>query len=202
VNDISGIARRRLRHSLRQRRRALSVRQRRSASKDVARRLGGLAEYRRARIIAVYLAFDGELPLDDVLVSASRQGKQLVAPRLNRRGRLEFLPLPRGTGWRTNALGIREPTGRKALPARRIDLVLTPLVAFDHHGTRLGMGGGHYDRCFSFLLQGTWRRPRLIGIGYQFQKVEHLHREPWDVPLHRAITEQTSYRFQPRGIDE
>jgi 5-formyltetrahydrofolate cyclo-ligase len=199
VNDTSGSARQRLRRSLRKRRQALSKPQRRAAGEGVARHLFRLAEYRRARVIAVYLAFDGELPLDDLIVTAHRQGKQLVAPRLNRHGRLEFVPLTRGNVWRTNSLGIREPAGRKSLPARRLDLVLTPLVAFDHRGTRLGMGGGHYDRCFSFLLTGARRRPILIGIGYQFQRVEHLDRKPWDVPLHRAITDQANYRFQPHG---
>ena len=188
-----------MRHHLRKRRRALSSKQRRAASQNVARHLARLPEYRRARVIAVYLAFDGELPLDDVILAANRQGKHLVAPRLSQRGRMVFLPLPRGRNWRTNTLGIREPSGRKPLPARQIDLVLTPLVAFDSRGTRLGLGGGHYDRRFNFLLQHGWCRPRLVGIGYQFQKVESLDRKPWDVPLQVAITNRATYRFQTHG---
>ncbi len=182
---------------MRRRRRSLTTPQRQAAGKSVARQLGALHEFRRARRVAVYLAFDGELPLERAIRVARQHGKHLLAPRLNRAGQLEFVTLCAGAALRANALGIREPVGQRPWSGRRIDLVLTPLVAFDKHGTRLGMGGGHYDRCFHFLLQRKrWLRPKLIGIGYQFQRVTRLNRQRWDVPLWAAVTERSTYRFQ------
>jgi 5-formyltetrahydrofolate cyclo-ligase len=61
------------------------------------------------------------------------------------------------------------------------------------------MGGGHYDRCFGFLLQRRWLRPKLIGVGYQFQAIETLARKAWDVPLQGAVTDNQTYRFKPDG---
>ncbi|MGD8594123.1 MAG: 5-formyltetrahydrofolate cyclo-ligase, partial [Gammaproteobacteria bacterium] len=72
---------------------------------------------------------------------------------------------------------------------RRLNLVLTPLVAFDARGNRLGMGGGYYDRTFAYLRhQHRWRRPRLAGIAYDFQQVDRLERSSWDVPLSTIAT--------------
>jgi 5-formyltetrahydrofolate cyclo-ligase len=74
--------------------------------------------------------------------------------------------------------------------------VLAPLVAFDARGIRLGMGGGFYDRTFAFLHRRTrWRRPVLMGLGYEFQRVDDVGGHPWDVPLLAVATEARLYRF-------
>ena len=73
--------------------------------------------------------------------------------------------------------------------------MLLPLVAYDLSGTRLGMGGGYYDRYIDALAH----RPRLIGIAFQVQQSEDaLPCEPWDIPLDGVITEQGFYRFAGR----
>jgi 5-formyltetrahydrofolate cyclo-ligase len=65
-----------------------------------------------------------------------------------------------------------------------------PLVAFDEAGNRLGMGGGYYDRTFSFLKhRRCWFRPRLVGVAYEFQKVHKLDSCDWDIPMHAVVTE-------------
>ena len=65
------------------------------------------------------------------------------------------------------------------------DVVLTPLVAFDEQGQRLGMGGGFYDR----TLQ-NWQQYGLQPVGYAHdcQGVEALPVEKWDVPLPAVVT--------------
>jgi 5-formyltetrahydrofolate cyclo-ligase len=74
--------------------------------------------------------------------------------------------------------------------------VLTPLVAFDDTGVRVGVGRGYYDRCFRFLAgRGAWRRPKLLGVAYELQRVPSLPRQSWDVPLWGAVTEAHMRRF-------
>lgn len=195
VSPDSHQARRALRQRFRDRRRGLSTAQRKAAGDAVAQQLLTLGEFKRARTIAVYLAFDGEVPLDAVIRLARSCGKRLVAPRLSRGGRMVFLPLAEAR-LRPNSWGIAEPHRGHPAILRRIDLVLTPLVAFDRQGTRLGMGGGYYDRCFHFLnARAQWLRPKLIGIGYHFQRVPRLVRQPWDVPLWAAVTDRGIWRF-------
>ena len=59
-----------------------------------------------------------------------------------------------------------------------------PLVGFDEQGTRLGMGGGFYDRSFAFRRQRRhWTGPQLLGLAHGCQKVSQLPTAPWDIPL-------------------
>ncbi len=64
------------------------------------------------------------------------------------------------------------------------DLILTPLLAFDDFGGRLGQGGGYYDRTFA-------ARPDVVRIGLAFdgQRVARLPMDGHDVRLHGVLTE-------------
>lgn len=67
------------------------------------------------------------------------------------------------------------------------DLILAPLVAFDHQGHRLGRGGGWYDRA---ITQVRMVKPcRVIGVAYSGQQVDALPTEPHDVRLDGVLTE-------------
>ena len=85
-----------------------------------------------------------------------------------------------------NKFGIWEPklNVQSVLPLEELDILFTPLVAFDKQGNRLGMGGGFYDR----TLQ-NWRNSSFIpvGLAHQCQQVEQLPTEAWDVPLHQIL---------------
>jgi 5-formyltetrahydrofolate cyclo-ligase len=62
----------------------------------------------------------------------------------------------------------------------------------------MGMGGGFYDRTFAFKHRTTLRasRPRLIGLAYNFQRIDKLERQPWDVPLDALASETQFFHFQ------
>jgi 5-formyltetrahydrofolate cyclo-ligase len=105
--------------------------------------------------------------------------------------------------WRPNArlirnrFGIAEPLGTSAarIEPRALDLVLVPVVGFDKAGNRLGMGGGYYDRSFAFALRRATRRPCLIGVAFDCQRVGGLPARPGDVPLDGVVTPRAYHRF-------
>jgi 5-formyltetrahydrofolate cyclo-ligase len=177
-----------LRASMRLRRRSLTSSQRRIASLSVARRLIRLRLLRTGLRIAVYNAIDGEIDLSPLIHHAQRAGCAVYAPHVvDRRARkMEFRLLSRRVGLLSSA-------GRSIHP-RELDVVLTPLVAFDRRGHRLGFGAGFYDRKLSFMRHRGKRKPMLIGVGYEFQCVPDLKPQPWDVPLHFVATECRLYR--------
>jgi len=185
-----------LRQKLRRQRREFSGSERDQAQTRVARSLLKHRWLLRAHHIGVYMAFDGELDLTATFELLSRQGKRLFAPQLNRSARgMRFVRWNNGE-MACNRYGISEPSGERPVDPRSLDLVLVPLVAFDANGSRLGMGGGHYDRLFSFLKRRCiWRHPKLLGVGFELQRLRALPTAPWDVPLHGAITEQQRYFF-------
>jgi len=188
--------RRTVRQRIRAERRALSPAERAAADRSITGHIRRLDVYRAARKIALFLAFDGEPSLDALIESASRSGKRLYAPVITR-ARMRFAELERGGPLGTNFFGIEEPHLGDFIDPRRLDLVLTPLVAFDDRGVRIGVGRGYYDRCFRFLAgRSTWRRPKLLAVAYELQHLPAIDENPWDVPLWGAVTEAGVRRFE------
>ena len=73
------------------------------------------------------------------------------------------------------------------------DIVLMPLLGFDRRGTRLGYGGGYYDR----TLERLSKRPKLVGIAFSIQELEDIPRDAHDVPLDTIVTETGVRHFEP-----
>ena len=188
-----------LRRHLKKARRSLDPGTAAQAQRAALRRLKRLSCFRDARRIAAYVGSNGEIDPMPLLTAAAERGKRAYLPVLHpfRPGRLWFSRWRPGERLLPNRFGIPEPTRRhdQLLPARRLDLVIVPLLAFDADCHRLGMGGGYYDRTFAFLNQRVHiRRPLLIGLAHELQHVDSLDPQPWDVPLDAVVTAQRIYR--------
>lgn len=190
-----------LRQHIRHQRTGLDDRTRHHAALAVAKGLFGLRRYQRARRIGAYIARNGEMDTRSVLDMSAHLGKHTYLPVLHPffHGRLKFCELRSDTILRPNRFGIPEPATHTVCLQhnRRLDLVLVPLVAFDRQGYRLGMGGGYYDRSFAYRRHSFRNHPLLIGVAYEFQRVDSLPHEPWDVQLDAVITDQQLYCFNP-----
>lgn len=189
-----------LRRHMRSQRRALSTHEQRLAS---AMTLGLILRhpfFLRARHIALFLPNDGEIDISELLPIAWDMNKHCYLPVLASPGqRLTFAPMKKDSRLALNRYGIPEPVvpHHRLRQPQQLDLVLAPLVAFDLQGNRLGMGGGYYDRSFAFLRHRRhWRHPHLVGVAHDFQRVDRLPQQPWDVPLEGIFTDQ---RFYPAG---
>ena len=98
-----------------------------------------------------------------------------------------------------NRFGILEPcvSQRACLDSSQLDWIFVPLVAFDSSGHRLGMGGGYYDASLAVLRSRIhWRKPRLVGLAHEFQRIDHLVVDEWDIPLHGILTNERFYPAQ------
>jgi 5-formyltetrahydrofolate cyclo-ligase len=184
-----------LRRQLRLARRALSPHTRSLAAEQTACYLAQQPLFYRSRRIACYVANDGEIDPLPVLLRAWRMDKVCYLPviRPSADRRMWFAPYREGDALALNTYGIAEPVyaSERLLPPWALDLILTPLVAFDVWGHRLGMGGGYYDRTFAYLRRRRyWHKPRLVGLAFAFQQVEELPQRPWDVPLQAVATDQ------------
>lgn len=187
-----------LRKQMRAMRRALPAAERHRCARQLAGRVASLRAFRQAHHIAAYLAVDAEMDPAPLLERAWALGKQVYLPVLAGApaAHLLFAPYHPHSAMKANRFGIPEPVvpATNLLAPQRLDLVLTPLVAFDASGTRLGMGGGFYDRSFAFRGNPAHLpRPLLLGLAYELQKVAELSRQPWDIPLDGIVTEQALY---------
>ena len=188
----------RLRSSMRKERGNLTAPQREEAAQSCARLACSLPALRRARSIAAYLAHRGEMSCEPIIEWALGRGKTVLLPVVTGR-HMRFAPYSPGDTLVPNRWGILEPEWQPGrwVSARRSNVALTPLVAFDSVGNRLGQGGGYYDRAFAFRSAARhWQRPLLVGLAYDFQQVAELEAKPTDVPLDAVITEQQIHKFR------
>ncbi|HEX4268041.1 MAG TPA: 5-formyltetrahydrofolate cyclo-ligase [Steroidobacteraceae bacterium] len=188
-------ARRSLRASLRARRRASSTADRARAAGQVARLADSILHLRSGQRIGIYAATAEELDTSRLIALALRRGCLVYLPRIDPRSHVRAMCFARITAapraQRSNRFGIFEPDGPRLASARLLDVVFLPLVGFDRHGVRLGMGGGYYDRAFGFRrLRSSWHAPLLVGIGYASQEVKRITPAAHDVPLDLVITER------------
>lgn len=187
-----------LRRRLRERRKALALDERLLAARRVAIHVTATRLFLVSRRIACYFPNDGEIDPTPILEQIWAMKKTGYLPVLSPlcRNRLWFAPARPGMELKSNRFGIAEPvvSTNALVRAQNLDLILVPLVAFDKHGNRLGMGGGFYDRSLEFLRHRRHlRKPRLLGLAHDFQRVNTLKPDPWDVPLTGIVTDQTIY---------
>lgn len=197
----SGQSRSDIRSSVRQLRKNLSADFQHHAAQNIATRVMELPCVQNAHTVSLFLSFDGELNTRPLIERLWLAGKSVYLPVLHpfSRGNLLFLRYSAESEMVLNHFGIEEPrlNVQQVLPASRLDIIFTPLVAFDATGQRLGMGGGFYDRTLqdweSAYLQQCGPYP--IGLAHDCQRVDALPVQEWDVPLPEIITPSTHYRW-------
>lgn len=188
-------SRQKIRQAIRKKRQSLSDLEREQFAEDLAGHFIKSSLFKNAEKIGLYLENDGELDLMPTQVEAEAFGKKcylpvLLAPYTNR---LMFARYQLGEPLANNRYGIGEPmvAARHRIKPQQLDLVLMPLVAFDRKGNRIGMGGGYYDRTFSYQKnRSVWKKPVLVGVAYSFQEKKKISANSWDVPLHYVLTER------------
>ncbi|WP_374574172.1 5-formyltetrahydrofolate cyclo-ligase [Phenylobacterium sp.] len=180
-----------LRRRLRALRRELAAANPGAAEAAAAHLPAGLAG--EARVVAAYHPVGAEIDPRPALLALQRQsgaGASLALPvTVDRDSPLEFRL------WAPDAVLARDAMGAQApgpdAPLVTPDLVMTPLLAFDRFGGRLGQGGGHYDRTLA-ELRGAGS-VFVLGLAYAGQEVDRLELDAHDQRLDAILTE-TGYR--------
>lgn len=198
MTEPAPLSRPQLRRMLRKARRALTPSEQRQAAQGLYRQLAQHPLFRRAKHISLYLPTDGEIDPRLLLRAAQRRGKATYLPVLSAwpRTKMVFQRVRPGETLRPNRFRILEPrvNARRQRKVWALDLVLLPLVGFDDVGGRLGMGGGFYDRSLAYLTRRKhWRKPTLLGLAHECQKVDRLAQASWDVPLAGTVTDRQWY---------
>lgn len=188
-----------LRQNMRTKRRLLSKEQQQQHSEKIIQRIINSEFYKQSHSIALYLSADGEVDLATLIDKIYEQDKRCYLPVIlsKSEGIIRFAPYHAQTHLRKNCFAILEPVyQQKSLRiAQQIDLILAPLVAFDEQGSRLGMGGGYYDRALQHLKSDNSTAPVFVGVAHEQQKVKKLDIQSWDVTLNAVITEKSRHDF-------
>ena len=197
MSSPSMLQRQEIRQQVRHLRRAMTDEQQAQAAEQLAELALNYAPVTAARNIALFLSVDGELNTRPLIARLWHQKKAVYLPVLHpfSPGNLLFLRYSPDTPLLPNKLRIPEPPLdiRQLITLDQLDLMLVPLVAFDQHGQRLGMGGGFYDR----TLQ-NWRQHGFlpVGVAHDCQQVDSLPVAEWDVPLPAVMTPSKLWQWE------
>jgi 5-formyltetrahydrofolate cyclo-ligase len=141
-------------------------------------------------VVAAYWPIRDELDCRPVLTRLMDSGQPVCLPVvLGEEQPLELRLWEQGVPLYPSGFGTLAPPDDA--PRAEPDVILMPLLGFDRAGTRLGYGGGYYDR----TLASMTKRPRLVGFAFQAQELDFIPREPHDIPLDTLITEQGVLQF-------
>lgn len=185
-----------IRSKILNKRKTLSTSFQKEAAQALLLRLKSDPNIKNAKHIALYLATNGELDLQPFIHWCWQHNKYIYLPIIHpfSKGSLLFLRYSDSSTMVANQYNIKEPKldVRDIKPLQQLDIVLTPLVAFDTTGARIGMGGGYYDRTLANWYknydQNKQNSPVVIGVAHDCQQVVKVPDETWDVPLPKIMT--------------
>ncbi|MGL4609711.1 MAG: 5-formyltetrahydrofolate cyclo-ligase [Trueperaceae bacterium] len=158
---------------------------------EVMKTLRNSELYQEATHILTYLAFGSEIDLTGLHQEGIHQknSKHFYVTRIWDNGDVSVHSLTRDL--EKHPYGFLQPLQTApSVASSKLELVLVPGLAFDHHGTRLGYGKGYYDRLLADL-------PKVarIGISAEALLVEILPKTDFDVPMTHLVTEKKLYNL-------
>ena len=147
-----------------------------------------IAERERPGILGVYWPFRAEFDPRGLIDWAIAEGRGVALPVVvDKKGPLEYRAWRPGEALVDGVWNIPVPQKREVvIPA----MVLAPLVGFDRRSYRLGYGGGYFDRTLAALSP----KPLAIGVGFEFQAIETIYPQSFDVPMDWIVTEADTRR--------
>ncbi|MBW8298610.1 MAG: 5-formyltetrahydrofolate cyclo-ligase [Hydrogenophaga sp.] len=140
------------------------------------------------RVVSIYWPFRGEPDLRPLMEEIARLGGRTALPVVVEKGLpLEFHSWQSGQPLTRGVWGIPFPAEKRpCIP----DLVIAPVVGYDHGCYRLGYGGGFFDR----TLAAMQARPKVVGVGYSTAKLSTIHPQKHDIPMDLVVTEAGTAR--------
>ena len=183
--DAIAQAKRAARSRARQARDGVEQTERRSAAHELAFVLLELPELAGAATILAYAALPNELDPMPAIWRLRKRGVRIAYPRIEAPGVLGMHYVDHEMELVPGPFGLAQPSEHAAhAPHECIDAVIVPGVAFDVQGTRLGYGGGYYDRLLPMMRRECVR----IGVAFDEQVLEHIPTEDHDECVDIVVT--------------
>jgi len=166
---------------------------REAASAAIADRVIAVAETARPQVIAVYMPIWSEVDTGRIIDWAFDNNIGVVLPAVVDSANFEFRRYRASDVLVAARFGTRAPAPDAG--TANPDLVVMPMIAFDRAGTRLGYGGGFYDRGVA-RLRAEGIDPLLVGVAFAAQEVPVIPAEAHDVRMGLIVTENETLNFR------
>jgi len=178
-----------LRNNCLQIRKAIAPKERDEKSAVIAKKLEGTKEFKKAKHVLFYYAYEFEVNTIPLIEKWSGK-KQIYLPKLINENEFEALPFDGLGNTKKGRYGIREPIekGPHKKYGGEIDLIIVPGVAFDANCNRLGMGKGFYDRYLA-----RFKKVPKIALAFEEQMLDNVPKDTYDKPVDLVITDKNIY---------
>jgi len=184
-------AKRRVRREVLAARDAIPGPERARRSERIAERFLALPELREAACVMAFWSFGSEVDTAPLIDGVLARGATVTLPRIEG-DVIDAVTWRPGEAVGETSFGAREPAGGHRVEPATIDVVVTPGVAFDREGRRVGYGGGFYDR---FLPRTDAAR---IGVAFDVQVLDQdLPAGAFDLRIEAIVTESEVLRCPP-----
>ena len=163
-----------------------------NAFKTLQDHLKGLINFKNYKIIASFISFKSEISTQFLNEFLLNNGKILCLPIIkNNSETLNFIEYNLKTKLVSGKFGIMQPSdlSKEFFP----EIILTPCLAFDENGFRLGYGGGYYDKTFSYLKE-IKHKFISIAVAFDDQKIDELVHDKYDQKINYILTEKKLYK--------
>lgn len=158
-------------------------------SKKIIRKLKSLKEFKKAKTIMFYVSKDNEVFTHDIIKKMIGR-KEIIVPVTDFKNKALILSeLNDFSELEPGYYSVLEPKNVKEVSIDEIDIVIVPGVVFDKKGNRIGYGEGYYD----IFLKRT--KALKIGLGFDFQIVDKIETERYDIPVDVVVTEKEIITF-------
>ena len=187
-----------LRKKLRLERRQLSPFVQRKSEQQLLNLLRHVLVFKSSKKVGVYLHAFGEIQTKKIIELCFKQHKHVYLPMIcNMNQTLVWVKINanqyRNKRFSHHPLGMKEPMASRGQQVSQLDILLMPLLICDEHGTRIGMGGGFYDRTLATAPYYPYR----LGLAHDFQYINStVLRQKWDQPLDGLLTQKKFYPFK------
>lgn len=140
--------------------------------------------YKNAERIMFYISMPQEPDTHSMIKQALADGKKVFVPKVISGTEMVACEIKGNEAYVKTSLGVYEPEKAQAYPEDKLDLIVVPGMAFSKNGTRLGFGGGFYDRFLANLDCNT------VGLCYEACVADDLIKEETDINVKYIITEK------------
>lgn len=182
-----------IRSSIKKKRNDLTINLREEYSRLIFDRLYSLDCFLEASKLFIYISFGSEVSTIEIINRALLMGKKVYVPKVEDKD-MSFYEIDGFDNLIRSSFGIMEADSQKhpkyiASKASENDkmLMILPGLAFDKSGNRIGYGAGYYDR---YLSRPSHKNMVKIALAYDFQIIDDLAVNKYDIPTDYIITER------------
>jgi len=134
--------------------------------------------------IGAYFPINYEIDCLEILKQLEKSGHKISLPITKKGNKMDFFEWSFKEPLLIGKIGIPEPYSKKKVYP---EILLVPLVAFNKYKSRLGYGGGYYDRYIQKIKK--IKKILTIGVAFSFQEVRKLPINEHDKKLDYIFTE-------------